>query len=230
MSRGFDKQEQVAIVDRMREAYGIENYAELARRIGISKSTISDYRACRKQIGIDVLRAVSSELGVSLDWLVTGQERHSTLEIALTDEELADNFYAIPLLKDAAAAGTPAKINERDIESKAMIFRDRRWIDDPKHFTCVKVHGDSMEPTLLDGCIVAIDHRRPTNLAQLQNKIVAFRHEGGVTIKRFLMPRPGLVLGLPDNPERLQDTVTLMGEEIDSGIIGRVAWWWGRQE
>ena len=128
------------------------------------------------------------------------------------------------------AAGSPSEINESDVESWALIYASREWMPhDPEQYTCVYVRGKSMSPILEDGDIVAIDHAEK-NPENLDGKMVAFRVNGGVTIKwcRYLAAK-GQVVGVPENLSELDHVVTLTGEEIDNGIVGMVRWWWAKR-
>lgn len=145
------------------------------------------------------------------------------------------NYAAIPLLRDAAAARPPAEVNENDVESWAIIYRDRRWLPHgAENYTCIRVRGKSMYPILDDGDIVAIDHsERPTDiehLKRLNGKIVVFRVNDGVTIKWLkYMEEKGTVIGIPENHDELDYAVMLQGEEINQGIVGQVRWWWSKR-
>jgi len=43
------------------------------------------------------------------------------------------------------------------------------------------------------------------------------------------MPERQTVVRAPANRDRLDHVVTLQGEEIDTGIVGKVAWWWAKR-
>lgn len=134
-----------------------------------------------------------------------------------------DHYVPIPLLRDAAAAGSAREISESDIEGYALIHY--AWCPNPANFTCVRVRGDSMAPILDDGAIVAVDHTQRDPLL-LHQKMVAARHEGGVTIK-WLERRPDHSLSLV--PENKQYPALELPRTPDNPLIGLVAWWWNRQ-
>jgi len=64
----------------------------------------------------------------------------------------------------------------------------------------------------------------------LNGKVVALRKEGEATIKRLRIVSEDLMLGMPDNPDFMHETVVLRGEEINNAIMGKVVWWWGLQK
>jgi len=52
----------------------------------------------------------------------------------------------------------------------------------------------------------------------------------GVTIKWLkYLPEREMVVGMPENKDELDHVVTLQGEEVDNGIVGKVAWWWAKR-
>jgi len=138
-----------------------------------------------------------------------------------------DDYLPLPLLKDEIAAGPPREIRDEDVEeSPALIYAS--WCPDPEDMVCVRVRGDSMEPTLHDGDIVAVNHaaRDPR---RLKGKVVALRWEGGATVKRLIKVKTGEYCGRPDNPAS-DEYVHVFPEELDRVLIGKVEWWWGRQK
>ena len=140
-------------------------------------------------------------------------------------------YVPVRLLKDAAAAGPPAEINESDVEGWALIFADRAWMPhNPQDYTCVHVRGNSMYPVLADGDLAAIDHaekpREEKDLINLNGKMVAFRVNGGVTIKWLkYIPDQMTVVGIPENKDELDHVVVLRKNDIYDGIVGLVRWW-----
>lgn len=141
-----------------------------------------------------------------------------------------DHYIPIRLLGGEAAAGAPSEVREDDVEGWVLIYASREWMPgDPENYTAVHVRGLSMWPILGDGDIVAIDHSQ-RDPQRLDKKMVVFRSNGGVTIKwlRYL-PEKGVVMGVPENKDELDAVVVLRGEEINTGIVGRVAWWWAKR-
>lgn len=86
-----------------------------------------------------------------------------------------------------------------------------------------------MEKTIPDGSLVGIDHSK-RDINELNGKIVALKSGGEATIKRLKIVSKALVFGLPDNLDHMDELVTLKNEEINEAVIGKVAWWWGKQD
>jgi phage repressor protein C with HTH and peptisase S24 domain len=226
---------------RLGELIGKQRPFSWAVKAGIPKPTFRKYWVDGVIPKTEYLLKIAEFTGCTVDWLLTGEgpkmknqlfpviapELHVVDTKAAISSRALENYVPIPLLNDAAAAGPPKEINEADIEGFAIIYHS--WCRNPEDFTAIWVNGDSMHPTLPEGCIVAVNHTK-RDPKELRNKIVAFRYEGGVTIKRlFYDKKKGIVIGRPDNPASTE-IVTLLKEEIDTGIIGKVEWWWGREE
>lgn len=144
---------------------------------------------------------------------------------------LTENHYIpIRLLGDKVAASVPMEIDEDDVEGWALIYDSKEWLPhDPENYTCAHITGDSMLPVLAPGDIVAIDHAE-RDPEFLNNKMVAFQDNGGVTVKWLrYYPEKQLAVGDPENPARIDTRVVLLGEEINRGIVGKIAWWWAKR-
>jgi SOS-response transcriptional repressor LexA len=132
----------------------------------------------------------------------------------------------IPLLKDAAAAGTPRQLQEREIDD--VLPMPGSLCPHPDKIVCIRVEGDSMSPVLEPGYIVAVDTAQ-TDRARLYNQMVAARDpEGGVTIKWLRRSGKNAVL-VPQHTSRRHPIIMLGPEEEESGwhIVGKVLWWIG---
>lgn len=136
-------------------------------------------------------------------------------------------LVAMPLLKVVAASpgeegdATPM-LGGAPVES--MIAIPKSWCPNPSSTTCLRVRGDSMNPVIQDGYVVAVDSAQ-NDRSKLNGKIViAWNKEKGLTISRLRRYDHTEVLQ-SDNPS--YESVTLHGK---SGwkILGRVLWWVGK--
>ncbi|MDP8224347.1 MAG: S24 family peptidase [Candidatus Lernaella stagnicola] len=135
-------------------------------------------------------------------------------------------FYPLPVISGEAAAGTPAEVCEAEVEDWVPSIYNSEWCPHPESTVCVRVRGDSMTPTIQDGGLVAIDMRQ--RLPQkLRDKIVALRHDGGVTIKRLVLTDRREWIGRPDNAAS-SELFVFSDEEIVDAIVGKVVWWWSK--
>lgn len=247
------------------EAGRVGTNKDLAEALNISPSVLSALKGLSKGkkrpkgvINLPWRQIVEWALrkSISIDWLLTGQEpphRSHPPEITfqpilprgvvsedhmglLRWVDLGGDYAAVPLLKDAVAAGPPSAIRDDDIQSWAIIYKDRYWMPgQPQNYTCVRVAGKSMYPVLDDGDIVAIDHSEAIKadleaLKHLNRRIVAFRTDSGITLKWLVYKEEEeVVLGVPENKEELDTTIILRGPDINTGIVGLVRWWWSKR-
>jgi transcriptional regulator with XRE-family HTH domain len=217
---------------------------EAALNIGISQQNLSRYEAGSIEPPAGVLLVLSNTYNVSIDYLIKGKDpaprgyNPPSLQVEtvkkysrrVTNAIEQGLYVPVRLLKDSVAAGEPAAVDENHVEGWALIYADRQWMpNDPESYTCVKVKGRSMYPVLDNGDIVAIDHAE-RDPKYLDGKMVAFRVNGGVTIKWLkYKPKEKTVVGVPENHEELDHVVILVGPEIDEGIVGLVRWWWAKR-
>ena len=83
----------------------------------------------------------------------------------------------------AAAAGGGASIDGGSVRGLAWFARswpDRHGVDATRR-AILRVRGDSMEPTLPDGCSIAFDRDRR---ARRERAIYVVRTDGGIVVKR----------------------------------------------
>lgn len=217
---------------------------DLQHRLGLTQSNVSRYLAGdRGADSIEVASRFAEALGVSPCELIFGikQEQPPPPEITIdfpasmkrfaeTQPISKEHYVPIRLLSGRAAAGQPLEVNEAGTESWVLIYRSREWMPNaPECYTCVQVQGQSMAPILADGDIVAVDHSIK-NPAALDGQMVAFRINGGVTIKwlKWLKDQE-TVVGVPENKDDFDTVIMLRDDEIDTGIIGKIAWWWAKR-
>jgi SOS-response transcriptional repressor LexA len=138
-------------------------------------------------------------------------------------------LIAIPLLKVVAAShgakgdNVPV-LNGALVES--MIAAPKEWCPNPEATTCLRVQGDSMNPVIGDGYILAVDSSQ-NDPAKLNGKIViAWHKEMGLTVSRFRCYDHTEVLHA-ENPK--YDSVTLDARNKWK-ILAKVLWWIGKEE
>jgi phage repressor protein C with HTH and peptisase S24 domain len=230
---------QAGIVSRMMQVYGCSKDEDLAERLNVKRGAVSNYRTGRRKLPLAMVLKAAGETGTTLDWLLTGKtatpapvlEIQSGEKLKTFHGDFAyENYIPVKLLKDEIAAGMPADIREQDIDGYCLMFADKSWMPgDPEQYTCCRVKGDSMYPVLNDGDIVAIDHSQK-DPELLHKQMAAFRYNGGAAVKWLSYIKKGMVLGIPENKNVSESAICLLGDEIETGIIGKVAWWWGRRK
>jgi SOS-response transcriptional repressor LexA len=136
-------------------------------------------------------------------------------------------LVAIPLLN--VVAGTHGEkgdnvpiLHEASVES--MIAAPKDWCPNPDSTNCLRVRGNSMNPLIYDGYILAVDSSQ-SNRAELDGKIViAWHRDAGLTVSRFRRYDHTEVLH-PEN--RGYESITLDNKHKWK-ILARVLWWIGK--
>ena len=113
------------------------------------------------------------------------------------DDSDVDTRY-VEIREVEAAAGSGRLVDDAPIQGHLAFQRDwlRRNRIDPTRCTVIKVHGDSMEPTLPDGCSILVDHSRRT---RRRGRIYVLQNEDSVMVKRAGREKSGWLI-LSDNP------------------------------
>jgi phage repressor protein C with HTH and peptisase S24 domain len=102
--------------------------------------------------------------------------------VAETAVEYGD-FIFVPQMADRISAGGGV-VHYNDVEVRVAFRKD--WIrgkGDPENMSLIKVVGDSMEPSLLSGDLVLVDHGRTRVDPQGGIYAIAIDHE--IMIKRI---------------------------------------------
>ncbi len=104
------------------------------------------------------------------------------------------------------------------LEKESVPQRD--WLDinaiDPEQSNIISVRGESMEPTLPDGCSILVDRKRRD---PHQGRIYVMRTEDGLVVKRLGLDEEGRWEIRSDCPDW---RVTPMSPGTE--IIGEVRW------
>ncbi|MFQ5895427.1 MAG: S24 family peptidase [Nitrospinota bacterium] len=202
---------------------------EAAKLLGEGGASIASYEAGYVgDPGVKFLRAAARLYHVPLAQMIQKlieekygpQALHTPPSIPLSED---GRYRSIPIVTDPIAAGAGVEVVDALVEDYAVIYRE--WLP-PGRCVCVRVAGDSMEPTLPDGSIVAIalDER-----VLQDGKVFAFydREVGGAILKRALAARgrQRVWLIVSDNPDRKRYPVLAYDEERFF-IAGRASWAW----
>ncbi len=191
-------------------------------------SMISQLESGQRSLRLDGLANAARELQVSTDWLLGLTDdptpypvnRDSPNNAVAETEEPGDvdpEETLIRLDEVAAAAGSGAKDYDETVTARVP-FRSswlRRNRINPRHCNIISVRGDSMKPTLPDGCQVIVDRNRK----ELRNgRIYVMCTEEGLVVKRVKQNAQGWWL-MSDNP-----TWAPLFLSEDTDIIGEVRW------
>ena len=160
-----------------------------------------------------VLARVARVLHVSADWLIGLTDNPMPADERAADQCLLD---FVPVHKSTAIAGV-AKGTVYAQDGGVVPFR-RGWLDlegiDPDAANVFRVHGESMEPTLIQGSAILVDYQR-TELRE--DGIFVFKQGAALLVKRAHFDNGWWFTS--DNPE--YGPVAL---REDAYIFGEVKW------
>jgi SOS-response transcriptional repressor LexA len=135
------------------------------------------------------------------------------------------HLVAVPLLNTVAAShgekGDSIDLMH-DAPADNVIAAPRDWCPHPSSTSCLRVRGNSMAPTIRDGCIIAVDSSQ-TNRAKLDGRIVVvWNKDAGLTVSRYRRYDHTEVL----QPENSQyQSITLGNKKNSWKIVATVLWW-----
>ena len=166
-----------------------------------SQSMISMVERGERSMSLDSAVKAANVLGVSVDYLVGVSDDPRTYssiaqELGQLDavrRELGDEpdeAFALPansgfveVQEVEASAGSGRLID--GAPSRGRLVFQREWLVahriNPGYCTVIGVSGDSMEPTLPDGCSILVDH---TRLSRVNGHIYVFQTEDELLVKR----------------------------------------------
>ena len=207
-------------------------------------SMISQVEAGQKSTRLDGAKNAALELGVSVDYLLGLTDdptpsarlaveldayRHELGELRQEDRLVAgpdadgdggdDGFNTrhIEIHQVEASAGGGRLLDDAPITGHLAFQRTwlRRRSIDPRRATVITVSGDSMEPTLPDGCSILVDHNRYT---RRKGRIFVLETDDGLIVKRAGREKADWLI-ISDNPYWPPATWP-----DDARIIGEVRW------
>ncbi len=198
------------IGDRIRECrlkLGLSG-AELAKKVGIPKSTMFRYEgAYSDNIPIDIIRPLAQVLQTTPEYLMGWDEEEKKPKKNIYDYANVyplEPYVKLPVL-GIIRAGQPICTDQNSYDD--WEFADAKY-NDGEHYM-LRVQGDSMSPTIPSGSIAII---RVQNTAE-KGQIVAFALDGEyATLKRYFPQPDGSILLRADNPNA--DSYVVTQEQI----------------
>jgi hypothetical protein len=133
-------------------------------------------------------------------------------------------LVAIPVLPiHAATRGEVGdqELDLRQVTPEQMIAAPAVWCPNPGETSCLRVKGSSMNPSIDDGDIVAVDCARSDPVHLSGKIVVAWHREHGLSLSRLLVVK-GVHLLVSEN--RLYDPIVI-GKDRNWRIVGKVLWW-----
>jgi len=217
----------LSIINRISDLLHLRFDSEVADFLGMKKSNFSQ-RKRRNTVPYDEIKRLCEEKNLSLEYILygTGSPEGSgsagssnIIPFPPPESQLDEDFVFIPQVSGRISAGVgPAPENDVDVR---VAFR-KSWIKkkgSPDKMSLIKVKGDSMEPTLVSGDMILVDHGR--NFIDPQGGIYAIAIDDMIMIKRVQVLGQGRIRVVSDNPR--YEPIEMNANELI--INGKVFWY-----
>ena len=211
---------------------------QLGNRTATTKHLISQVEQGRCGLTNPRLFSAAQALGVSVDYLfgladdptpphrlarelTAATTRIRDLEDQQAQAGVTDDVDFIGVAPIAPAAGSGAFVDDESITGGLKFRRDwlRKLGLDARDCCVLRVMGESMEPTLVDGAAILV------NLARQRRRvggIYVVRTEDGLIVKRAGRDSPGVWQLVSDNPDK--QTWPTRPWPDDAPMLGEVKW------
>ena len=174
----------------------------VSKETGISASTLSDWKSGRSVPKLDKMRLIAEFFGVSLEYMLTGEE--SSAESDPQADATFEKGSRIAIIGEIRA-GLPIITNE------SVLGYEYAEVDAEEYFY-LRVQGDSMKNIgMIDGSLVLFHKQQYAE----DGDIVACLVGGdSATVKRFRRSKKNIVL-MPENPD--YEPIRLTTDDFESG-------------
>jgi len=176
-------EEVIKYLNELRKQQKI-SISELARKVDMSKSTVSQYFNGKLQFPLNRAHDFARVLGVTTDDL---------LGLDLSKVNTVNRLTKIPLL-GTIACGDPILADEN---ISGYLSEPTDLLPSGKLFY-LRAKGQSMEPTIKDGSLVLI--RQQPDVEDGEIAAILFMDDDEATLKRIKRAGPTIIL-MPDNRE-----------------------------
>lgn len=205
-------------IKRKRKELGYSQES-LGVAIGVKAQAVSAWeRDVAKPLG-DKLNKLSEILGVSTSWLLNGESNENCNELSgrsRCDSELVPIFFSV----EASAGGG---VENRDKSSNDFfpipvdILKSQ---NNKADIFCIKAKGNSMEPVIRDGAILAIN---PARKEVIDGRVYVINCRGSLRVKVLKQTVKGLIV-VSYNSQ--YETEFVEWDDVDNfEIVGEVFWY-----
>lgn len=179
----FSSQE---VILRLKKALNISTDIELANYLGISKSTLSNWKA-RNTLDLPLLFSLCEQ--ISIDWLLTGKGEMLKNSTPKSPEVLikkvdSNSKEGIPLIPLDAVAGFPATDSSFAYMESCERYIIPEFQDKGADFI-IRVSGDSMIPLYYSGDLIACHKIHDIRFFQW-GTVYVLETSQGVLVKRVM--------------------------------------------
>lgn len=204
------------VINRMKIFYCVDSDSKLAKILGITPANLYDRKA-RNAIPHEAIINNLRDTDANLEWIFYGLgEMKLTPSLKLTDES-ENNFgkIAIRYFPDISASAGFGCLNG-DYCQSSVVYVDKNLFPkvSSKKIEAIRVHGDSMEPTISNGDMIFVDKLQH----EIKNgKIYIIRMNEEIFVKRIFSAPKGIIIK-SDN----QNYPSFEVQVPDIKIIGQV--------
>ena len=216
-----DKLKDARFNNEITQAQLSEKLRLLGRKVSaqqISSWERGDYSPSRKN-----LSAICEVFSLDMNYFTEKSGQRETPPVPHSETDLPKGFSLVGKRKGAISAG-PGLRPDNDVDFRLAFRND--WLEQfggAKQLFVVKVEGDSMEPSLLEGDNVLIN--KNINAIGAGGGIFAINWNKMTLVKRLQMnPQKNEIIIKSDNAN--YDSITVKPDEIE--IEGKVIWY-GRE-
>ncbi|HGJ5865846.1 MAG TPA: XRE family transcriptional regulator [Arsenophonus nasoniae] len=225
--------------ERIRQARNHNKMTQesLGKRIGVSKATISQWESGTTEPNGKNLVSLAKALGVTIEWLLDGDEKNAEVNAQLANAKIIGNFapwdsntplgedeIELPFFKEislSAGKGSFVTLDNNGYKLRFAYSTLQKAGVDPANAACVSITGNSMEPVVPDGATAGID-RSDTNIKDGQ--MYAIEHEGMLRVK-ILYRIPGGIRIRSYNRDEYADEDYIGSDISNIKIMGKVFWY-----
>lgn len=196
------------------------NQQELADRLSVSKSHVSEMEAGIKNPSTPLLERMSSVFEIPMRDLFG---RDAEAVVLAPGIPASDSPDLIPVYSVQASAGPGSFVTDEEIVDRLAFPRgylQHITKSHPRHLKIIKCRGDSMSPTLKDDDVVMVDTSK-TDLSFEGLFVIKVDGGAALLVKRIgRASRRGYINLISDNPSH--PAVEIVGEDVIP--VGKVVW------
>ncbi|HHP0469545.1 TPA: LexA family transcriptional regulator [Vibrio harveyi] len=172
----IQKSQIIPFKERLKDAIGDMSLRAFAKECDLSPSTVSNYLNGSTYPTLDRLAVMAEVASASYSWLATG-------EVNASDSKMKNSVEIFQYDLSASAGPGCMIVSEEPV---AKFEFSKEWLIrqglNGKKLTVVPVHGDSMEPTLMDEDLMLVE--LIDDPRQARDGVCVFRIDDDVMVKR----------------------------------------------
>lgn len=166
--------------------------AELARRVNVTKQTISNYERLERDPDLEILEKIADALNIPMSMLVSRDGQQALLNSIYDTNNKAPNAIRVPIL-GTIPAGIPIEAVQEVLDWEELPLEMARG---GKEYFSLRVNGDSMSPKYEDGDTIIL---RKQDTCESGQDCAVMVNTDDATFKRVRLTDNGIVL-MPINP------------------------------